>query len=657
MFNTSGRLHLDFNELRNKVIYLLLFGLILFGVSVPVKAQNTPSQENSRLSSEAIDTRNRIEKEIQQNLKDLIQTQLASETFSVAVRVQLKVVPPPKKEEKKEQDDENWPLGLDLGALNANELVKSYEKEIQELKILKDQALANQLPTQFQLEKIEVIVGLDDRYPANYISEFKNWLNQKLKRDYGKIAVGAVNQIKDNFREKPVNQKEKAEEDAKKDQALKDHQKELIKWLGYAALVIGASLIIMSVVLRSGLKQVATANKPISLENKGELLLKGEEASLGPLLGSGEHESKDLPGQAEVFSSNEELDKLISKIAFVCMEIQPKLPDLIQVWIDNGEEGYTRTAFLIDSIMVARERILSTTGAIAPLKIPLDEELARTHEESIAEAYRQIVDMEIEDKIDSLESIYWDLISVRTLGLQSLRRPFDFLQSMPKQNVLELFQTQREEAKALAMIYLPSEMKQEILSELNENEKESIITNMLKQTQISQKQIWDVDTSVKVATIQHASQPTEQLVNLFPRTVEVLHSLRPVDEIKTLRRVAPALPNQGAILKQQYPSLAFLNEWKEDYIRKLVQVSTADEIVNLARVFPESKELLLAECAPKVKSIVNDDLALSVTVDPAAVDAKLVSMKNKWNRIIVAENLPMSRVFKSGKEQGEINAA
>lgn len=621
----------------------------VFLISLSLQAQQV-------VSSEALDIRNRLEKEVQQNLTSLISTQLEPTTFTVAVRVQLSPITPPKDESKKKDKAEEPPAGLDLGLIHAQELIDSYERELEELKLKKEAVNKKDQEEKFQLSKIEVLVGLSEIYPEGYVKTFSAWLTPKMKKDYGSIASSQVSKIK-KFEPKPKleldkngkpidPQTTKTEAQEKEDAQNLFDDKILI-----AFGVVGLALILLGVLLRSGLNKVATSTKPIQIDPKGEWNIRTANDPNSILLDENSAANALTLGKAETYALHEELDKQIKKIAFVCLEINSKLNDLVRVWIDTGEEGLTKTAILIDAILSARERILTETGSIAPISIPLDEELAASHEEELAEAYRQVVDMEIEEKIKLLDKVYWDLVSVKTLGLQCLRRPFDFLKNMSETNLLEIIDTQKSDAQAMAMMYLPKEQKESILKDFDADKKESIIKNMLLNSQVSQKQIWDLDTSVKVSVLNQSASPTERLVNLFPRTVEVLQSLNDTDEIHILRRVAPSLPEQGLVLKQQYTTLAFMDEWKPEYIRKLSQISTADELVAVIRLLPSTKESILAECAPKIKTIVEDDLNLPAPSNLSQLRPKLSSLKAKWTRLVLNENIPMSKVLQPARRQ------
>lgn len=618
-----------------KYLNLFIFIFSLFS-SLQTMAQNLAT-------SEALDVRNRLESEIQKNLAQLISTRLDAQTFTVAVRLQLAPMSPPKPEDKKAP--EGLPAGMDLGSIDVRELLQSYEKQIEEMKLRRD-AKKDQ-PPQFQLKSLEVAVGLDEAYGEEYAADFTKWLKGKVKADYGNLASANVNKVK--FKDKTTGKLDGAPPTPIDN--LMSQLKNLAPIL--AALILALALYLLGRTLKAGMGVLATAQKSLLLEPKGEWSLAAPPVD--------EEEPEQLTedeGNALVERLNgNEFERLTSKIAFVCLELTDRLNDLVRVWIDAGDEGFIKTALLIDTLVNAREKIMTQTGALPPLRIPIDESLMKLREENLSEAYRHVSTMAEHEKTNLLEQIYWDLVSCRTLGLQSLRRPFDFLNGMAKENVVELLKTQKDDAKALAIVYLPSEVQTQVLNDFEEGKRVELIKNMLSQAQISQKQIWDLDTSVKVATINQSAHPEEKLVNLFPRTIEVLDGLGPLDEIKILRQVAPQLPDDGLILKQQYSSLSFVDEWKPLYVKKLAQVATGDELLALIIQIPDAREGILEQCSPKIRIIIEDDLKMNTSQDDSALATKLITLRSKWNRIVTSENLPMTKVLETRKSEGALHAA
>ncbi|MBX2989215.1 MAG: hypothetical protein KF802_15105 [Bdellovibrionaceae bacterium] len=599
----------------------------------------------ARPTSALMEIRTKLEKEIQGNLENAIATQLERGTFNVSVSVKLSEAGDAKPPEQPKIPSDR-PLGLDLGAINVEEIVNSYEREIEELKLKQAQARKEDKP-RFNVDRIAVDVGLAEDYPEEYRKTFADWLKAKVAKDFGRIAQSSVNVI---HRLKVI---EKPKEEIHKTPF--DRLRELQQLSGL--LILGLLLALGAWLIGRSLIKAAREQQNVALQPTGTFNL---ESNLPAAAAAAEEARPEMDATIpplEHLPSPVHTETLVTKIAFVCIELQGRLNELVRVWIDSGEEGYIKTALLIDAMMTAREKMLTQAGAMPMLQIPLDEDLVTSREEHLAEAYRRIIQMDFAERIPVLEQIYWDLISVRTLGLQSLRRPFDFLSGMGADEVKELLKTQKKESRALALLYMNEDSRVEIFEKAENEEKENLVQEILMHSQMTQQSIWDSDTAVKVTAMNYAQPGRERLVNLFPRTLEVLSVLNSLDEIRILRNVAPSLPDRGYDLKTQYVTLAFLEEWKPEFVRKLMSNAGSDEITALVRALPGAKELIFEQCPPKVKLIVEDDLKVTANPDLTVMAAKIESLKNKWMRLVQAEKIQLVKVFRSEPVREAAHAA
>lgn len=609
-------------------IVLLLFSSVFSSLA---------SGQANNLASDVVKMRNNIETEVRRNLEDLISTKLNKKTFNVAVRAQLSPIQPPKKE--KPENEKGIPEGMDIGGIDVRNLVDSYEKKIEEIKIQKEQIKEAK---QYQISSLEVFLGLDESYPAEYGKELQKWLQARLVKDYGRVAKSTVSTI--------TPQEKKAPEVKEPESLLKS----LRPWAPViAALALAMALLVLGVLLKQGMTKIATAPKTLSLEQKGELTLS---SFLGPM-----DDKKDdglSAPQPVARIGGDDIDQMIKKIAFVCLEVGAKVNELVKVWIDANEEGFVKTALLVDCLVCAREKIMTETGALAPLRIPIEQDMIASYEEHLSEAYRSVSSMDEFQKLDLMSVIYWDLISVRTLGLQSLRRPFDFLSQAEASDVKEVLQGQDENTRALALMYLPKETQSDILTNMDEFDRTNTIRSMLMNSEVDTKKLWDHDTSVKVLVESQNSRDQVRLVNLFPRTLDAIQNLSPLDEIITLRKVCPSLPHEGRNLKHNFATFAFIDEWKPEAQRRLTQIATAEEILQLIRAIPSCQVQLLSACPPMMRTILEDDLKLSSITDRTKQNQKLRSLKTKWTKLLQVENIALTRIYHDNKYQdGATHAA
>lgn len=611
------------------------FQIVLFVFLIVI-----PLSSHGQIKSGELEMRNKLENEIQKNLTDLIATRLDRSTFAVAARVSVKEAPKGKKGVEPKKSEE-LPAGMDIGPIDVREIIASYERRIDELKTLKEEQMGEESP-KFVAARIQVVVGLDDSFDEKYRAEFGAWLAGRIKYDYGAIATSEVNSLK--FVKPIAEEKPGQQNSADHDPLKRDFP------LVVAAILMLLGMILLGILVRSGIRSLVQAQPKMTIEPKGDWNIKGLDFDEN----KERSEPNNLPEVAEPLRriGARDLEHILGKIAFVCMELGGQVNELVRVWVDgDGDKGFIKAALLIDTIMAAREKIMTATGTLPALQIPLDQDMIESQEENFAEGYRTVSNMDDYERLTMLEDIYWDLISVKTLGLQSLRRPFDFLQSLPNESLKEVLQTQGDDTRALALMYLPQEIKLDYLGELSDADKEKLILHMLNRTHVTQKQIWDVDTAVKMALINQSANPTEKLINLFPRTVEVLQTLDCLSEIRMLKRVAPSLPEQGHIIKQQYTTLAFLSEWRPEYIKRLVSVATSQELVVVCTVLQDAQSIVLQACSEKVRMIVEDDLRIDLKLGDRELSKTLDALKVKWIKIATTESIPMSKVISARKPE------
>lgn len=621
--------------------------VMLFGTLLGFNAQA------QRLPAHVLELQNRIESQIDKNLTNLLSTQLATSTFDVSTRVKVVEIPaaPPKPPPKKE-DTNNMPAGLDLGTVDVREVIESYKTQIEEMKAFRDNVKQKSDEPKFSVNRIEVVVGLSDVYDDAYVAQLQDWLTKRVKTDYGSVAIATVSKTK------PLPLKE----------APGLSWRDFLPMLAYALLAI--AFVLAAWLISRGLIRLGEGAKNIIIEHKNAFNLehnqrvdqKVEEKQLADDFNKSGASAmldfeKDKDEDLELLQAGEEL---IGKITFLCLELGKGVNDLVRFWLDNGKDGYLKTAVLIDMIITLKEKVSTeteaanltnkvkhaheTAAAISSLQIPIDEDLASAFSVNLGEAYREAAVMTQEAKVSLLEKIYWDLVQIRTLGPQNMRQPFDYLQTMNDMAFSEALKTQPDDTKALALMFGDPKKTKAFLSAASATEKEKLITNMMGLSQVSKKQIWDIDSAMKLKLINSSLRPEDNLVDLFPRTIDMLNTMSPIDEIKVLRKTVNQLPDKGVTMKTQLTSLAFIDEWYPEYVAKLVKVSTAQELVQLIQLIPESRDVVLSACPDKMKMIIQDDLDVA-SKDEAAIGKAMRQLKTRWKNICASENIAMGSVL------------
>jgi len=617
----------------------------LYGLVILVLLRMSQASAQLNLQTDVVELQNRIESQINRNMGSLLSTQLPITSFEVATRVKVVEVPPanPKPDKKKELDE--MPAGMDLGSVDVRELIESYKQQIEEMKAFKETAQVNKPEAKFAISRLEVILGLDSRYDEAYIRQFREWFTKRVKLDYGATAVATVNAMKDA----PKKPEEKIPDAAKEPQ--KRGPFDDLTFLAY--LILATGLVAASWFLSVGLRKLGEGSKKLLVEHTNAVT--PEQQQRQRERGTRRRDDEDDPEMIPILIDSQStvrpaplVDELLGKISLLCMELGSRVNELVQVWLSNGTEGYLKAAVLIDSIVSVREKMRGES-LIAALRILLDADLAISYEVNIVEAYRQASQMSKDVRAEFLAKIYWDLLSIRTLGLESMRRPFDYMQAMNDVDYAELLNSQDNQTKALALMFSDANRTKIFLEKVDDSGKEQIIHSMLNISQISKKQIRSMDGFLKEKFSQHNQNAEGNLVNLFPRTVDILNSITAVDEIRVLRNVVQALPDRGLALKQQYVTLAFVDEWHMEYVSKLVRIATISELAQLIHMVPEVQENVISVCSDRMRTMLQDDLRLRVP-EIGILEKNMQLLRSKWRTFCLSENISMGKVISFKKK-------
>lgn len=596
-----------------------------------------------KVKSELMDLRNRVEAQVTSRMQNVIATQLEPATFEVAARVVVVEVPPAPPAPSKNQEYERLPAGLGIGSIDVREIVDGYQREIAELKAFKESEKEKDAGPTYNISYLEVIVGLDASYSEEYQAKFSEWIAKRVEFDYGKGAVASVNKI-DRVPKLP------------REEVAKDPWKDWLSLLPY--LLMGLALIVAAWLLGRGLRKLGEGSKNFVFEYKDAFRMEHKLDSNAKLDEESEQEIEaeeisetamiDPDGTGEELTEEEvrvqaaTLD-LVSKIVYLCNELGPGLNEMVRVWLDNAGDGYVKTAVFMDTIVTYRERFKTAGPNPQDISIPLDPDLAAAHDVNLTEAYRQAAQMPPPQVLEYLEKIYWDLLSTRTIGLKAMRKPFDFMKVLSEQEYERALESQDEQAKVVALMFADPDKTRLILEKSSPEKREKLLQDMFRLSHLPKRDLWSLDSVMKEKFLGE-SMADLSAVNLLPRTLEIMGTFSPVDQIRLLRRVLTGMGSTGDSLKTNVVSLAFVEEWKNEYLAKLLGMATTNEIVALLRVIPEAQDRVLQVSAGKQSMIIMDDLSVA-NIDQGRVERGVRMLTEKWRRYCKNEGLGMRKVL------------
>ncbi len=596
--------------------------------------------------------RTQIEEKIRKNYEEVIGIQLQSGSYRVGVLVELKEEATEKKDSSSiAETSNNLPEGLNLGILDVRELISNYEQEIKTLKEKK--TLQEPMSSEkFKIVRVNIKVGLNEDYGKEYQVEFSKWLSQRVKVDFGGIGTSETAMIR-KIPEKPVSKKDpKSFENSTLYERLFDFQPLVIALvlISIGTLLFFSRFIISTADARLS-KNVATeisGSTSNSLKMSDAIPANGiAQSSMKPEFDEEKRANEDLS------LTIEDIDRLMSKITFLILDLSVQFSHLLSIWLDAGPEGHQKIALAFDSVISKKE--LFEKQGLTVQKFSL-QDLSSELSEKVHESFLKVQQMKSKEKLQMLDSTYWDIISFKTFGPRVLRRPFDHLKILDDEQIGKVLLNQKRDVQALALLYLENNQKKNFMSKMNEDEKVHLIASMIGSATMSKSDLVDIDSAVKIA-VEKSAVTDSGKIGLMPRSISLLENLSAIEELRILKRIVPVLPQQGASLKKKYFSLAFMEEWSEFGFEKISSVITADEVVALLKIFPEVKSALFSFIAPRMRTMVEDDLGSLTNMTNDQLNDKLESIRLKMKRFIEHNKINLSEFYSDSSSMEVADAA
>lgn len=283
----------------------------------------------------------------------------------------------------------------------------------------------------FKIVRVNIKVGLNEDYGKEYLVEFSKWLSQRVKVDFGGIGTSETAMIR-KIPEKPL---------PKKDPKSFENSTLYERLFDFQPLVIALALISIGTLLFFSRFIISTADarlsKNIATEISGstsnslkmnETIPANELAqpSLKPELKEEEGINEDLSFALQ------EIDRLMSKITFLILDLSIQFSNLLSIWLDAGPEGHQKIALAFDSVISKKE--LFEKQGMTVQKFSL-QDLSADLSEKVHESFLKVQQMKPKEKLQMLDSTYWDIISFKTFGSRVLRRPFDHLKILDDEQI------------------------------------------------------------------------------------------------------------------------------------------------------------------------------------------------------------------------------
>jgi hypothetical protein len=615
-------------------LFLGIFAAILFFGSV-----------GSAQDAELMEQKTKIERLITERMKSTIATSLERNVFDVSVTVQLEPMPPKDKDKDKDPTAEPPPPSeeaselksmddLQMGLLNAEELIRNYEKEVRSLRLAKEEANRQKVEAEkkmnYEIRQVHVTVGLQEDLGDEYLKEFTGWLEARVKAEFGAIGKSEVSKIKPKPKKvEPVHQKTPME-------IAKDFQLALAALLGIFGLLIAIVLFKLlgsrdaSETRRLEL-QMAQASLALSMNQQPKTpLLSGESENVGLL-----QKKSDVNNLAQMKNLKDQM----AKLAMLLVRSDLDASRIVSFWLESGDDGLQKTAVLFDALLSQENQGDNDDRCISILKSII---ISDAHKKTVAETLVKMKATPTEQKNIYVESAYWDLLSFQIIGEQFLRRPFSYVNALDPRDVKDVLLKQPSAIRSVALLSLPTSMQTKIVSELGPDLRKDLVEQTMRLPEIPLSEVDAISETLKVV-LQGQNKRGEKLSGMVLLPT-LLATFAPSEEITCLSELAHSNPEQVENIRAEWPTLAFFTLWSQVAMQKIATRFNNEELLAIITVLPATKDLILSISSARVREIVEDSLRLNSKMDPDQLNAYLASARGKLinaisNKEISLENL------------------
>lgn len=606
--------------------FLLLFQILAFCVGISAKAQN----------AELFEQKSRLEKLISERIRSTITTSLDKNSFEVSATVLLKEIKKAEPKANKEPMEETpdltikGPEDLQMGLLNADELIKTYQKEIRDLKLARDLAkdLAANKKTDkevfYEVKRVHVLVGLKEDLGKDYAKAFKTWLDERIASEFGKIGKASITTIY-NRPEPTVSKPQKT---------LTDYAKDFQFTISTLLAILGLiSAVVLFKTLRS---KDAEENKKLQLQMSQSGMLKSLETD-------GLENSASKKTEVAMFADIKNMKDLTSKLTALISKSDLDLNKIVSTWLESNDdgEGVLKTVCIFDALLSTNNQFRSNKDEdnIEFLRSIIIPEAFKLQ---VGETLFSMKDKPTEFKIKYMESAYWDLLSFQTIGDKFLRKPFSYAAAVDPIELRTALLNQPSNVRSITILSLPQSIKRRVISEFDTHEKKEILERTIEIPDFEKSELESISEALKFQ-LQSKEKKEEKVsgLQLLPALLETLNAYEEITFLSDLKRRRPVYFNS---IKTNWPTLAFINEWRPEHLKKFLNTCDNEELEALLSTLPESKEVILGLVSNRVREILADSTS-SKRKSPKELISFLTSARQKLLDSLTKKELALNDLY------------
>ncbi len=512
------------------------------------------------LSPEVLSAKTLLEDLIVKRYSQELATRINREAFSVNAQLELLMVAP---EEIKAVE----PISdLMLGTIDPEALIKKFTGSG-----ANDATAA--ILNQYRIRSVNLSAGLRPELGEEKRTEIANLLGARLRAEFnnnGKAEVSFIQSAPLPVPEGPM------------PKTWLDWLKELQDLAGQ--IVLALALLMGALLWGLFGKPKAEGSQAMNMNvNTADGATKSEGQRANEMLVALEKRQKEQE------SFLKDIQALSEQLSAIFPRVSDGLEAIVRTWCQQGDSGRVRLACFAEAV----------GGDLGKMPIPIDAAA------DLTKIFAQMPSLSLKEKRDALQRAYWDLLAALNLGPESLNQPFSYMGGLNVETVNKVLMQQNPKMRTLVALYLPEDLRSRYLQSLDQDSKRELLSTAADLQYIPSQDLKSFDSNLG-QQIRSAGKDQGDMIELEFTLQKVVAGLSPVEEVTMLANLKG--PGVDAF-KRKTASLAFLDQWPDDPLSKLITRANVDEIVAFLRLRSELNDRILQLSPPLTAQMVKDELS------------------------------------------------
>jgi flagellar motor switch protein FliG len=535
------------------------------------------------------------------------------DSFSLGAQVDLNPVPPAKAPSNNDFDSYN---DLMLGSIDSDQLLKIANSPLQ------DRGAMQKLMDNYRIRNVEISVGLQEDLDSAVKEQVEKWLGERVRAEFGSAGKTFVSFIK------------KAPKKRNKFDSLEDIFDWAVRNPSLAGQIFLAFAILIGIFVWQLLTKMLGTSPGAGAKQEPDYGSMGSEdsADFASLAQAAKEIKADNDKEAAQALADEDrinlrsgrdIESLKKQLRDLLPRLSHALEDVIRQWCNMGDPGRLR-------LVCFAEAAFRDTGK---LPIPVDAL------PEVQKVFARMPEITALEKREALEKAYWDLLSTLNLGSDSLSQPFSYMENMSLNMINKVLVDQNPRMQTLVSLHMSKDMRSRYIRSLSPEAKQELLSQATQLNQIPSDELETLDRDLF-----HRINPTigNEIVPLEMSFNKIIEGLTLFETITILPKLSGPVVEE---FKRNVPSLAFLHEWPDDYLKMLLQGLTPDELVGYLKLRPDLKDRGLALASMMVAEIAKEELASGDTKLTADMEKAIEFFASRLESMVEQGDLSLRDIF------------